>query len=829
MKRSILVLITFLVIALSSAAQKSGNVENPSISIKTKNFTRSKGFINYYLDESGGRVYLELNQLDKEFLMVSYLSMGMGSNDVGLDRGKIGAEKLLAFQRAGDKILLIEPNYKFRAESDDELERKAVEESFARSVIWGFKVEAEENGRVLIDFTPMLLSDQNYVSDMMSWSAQGTYKVDESRSALNADRTRNFPDNTEFDAILTFSGQPKGRYVNQVVPTPEHMTLGQHISFVRLPELGEYQPRVFTPGSGYGSLQYMDLSQPLGEPLTQRFIYRHRLEKKNPTAEVSEAVEPIIYYLDPGTPEPMRSALLEGASWWSEAYEAIGYKDAYLVKLLPPDADPLDIRYNVIQWVHRSTRGWSYGSSVTDPRTGEILKGHVSLGSQRVRQDYMIAEALLSPYGETPYGDEVKIPTEMEQMSLARLRQLSAHEVGHTLGFAHNYVASADGRSSVMDYPHPLITLKDGEVDLSDAYDVGIGPWDKVYVAYGYQDFPIGMDEGVGLRKILSDARQEGLRFLSDQDARPEGSAHPATHLWDNGENACSELERMIELRMAVLDKFSEKAIREEVPFSELEDVLVPAYMLHRYQLEAAVKSIGGVEYNYALKGEELQLEMVAPEAQSACLETIMETLAPEFLAVPKDLLGKIPPKPLGYRRDRENFKSRNGLTFDPLSVAEVAADHTLKLLLHPQRASRMVSNHAVDPLQPELQVLIDKLVFNTWQTIYDDPYLGEIQRTTDNLVLHHLIQLASDQSAATHVRAITMYKIDELSLWIEGQLEYIRDSQLEPHYFYALKQISYFRDHPEEFEHETPLEPPPGQPIGDCGLNHLSADGLPY
>ncbi len=525
----------------------------------------------------------------------------------------------------------------------------------------------------------------------------------------------------------------------------------------------------------------------------------------------------------------MRTALLEGASWWNEAFEAIGYKNAYQVKLLPPDADPLDIRYNVIQWVHRSTRGWSYGYSVTDPRTGEILKGHVSLGSQRVRQDYMIAEALLSPYEANPSGETRQVPAEMEEMSLARLRQLSAHEVGHTLGFAHNYIASADGRSSVMDYPHPLITLKDGEIDLSDAYDVGIGSWDNVYVAYGYQDFPEGIDETNGLKKILSDAREEGLRFLSDQDARPEGSAHPETHLWDNGGSACLELERMIELRMVVLDKFSEKAIREDVPFSELEDVLVPAYMLHRYQLEAAVKSIGGLAYNYALRGEDLQLEMVPPDAQRACMETVLETLAPEFLAVPKDILGKIPPKPLGYQRDRENFKSRTGLTFDPLSVAEVAADHTIGLLLHPQRASRLVTNHAVDPQQPELQVLIDKLIFNTWQTMYDDPYLGEIQRTTDNLVLHHLMQLASDRSAASQVRAITLYKIDELALWIEGQLDYIQDTQLEPHYAYALSQIDYFKEHPEEYIHETPLESPPGQPIGDCGLNHMNTDGLPF
>ncbi len=813
MTRSVLFLSSLLLIFQPSASQK--NNAFGSVSEKTREFKEYPGFYRFYWDAASGKIYLEVRETGKEFLMVSYLSQGMGSNDVGLDRGRIGEQKVVAFQRSGNKILLVEPNYRFRAESPDKPERLAVEESFARSVIWGFPVEAEEEGRALIDLTPILLSDQNRVALAMEHGGQGTYRVDEGRSALNMDRTRNFPENTDFDVILTFSGQPKGSYVYQVVPTPAYMTLGQHISFVKLPPLGEYTPRAFTPLCGYMSLRYMDFAAPLGEPVTRQYIYRHRLRKKDPSAEVSEPVEPIVYYLDPGTPEPVRSALMEGASWWNEAFEAIGYRDAFQVKLLPEDADPLDIRYNVIQWVHRSTRGWSYGSSVTDPRTGEILKGHVSLGSQRARQDYMIAEAILSPYEE-----DGTVPGDMQEMALARLRQLSAHELGHTLGFHHNYIASADGRTSVMDYPHPLIRLKDGEIDLSDAYDVGIGEWDKVFVAYGYQDFPEGTDEEKALKDILEGAGSGGLRFLSDQDARPQGSAHPATHLWDNGADACAELERMIELRRHVLKRFSEKSIRMGVPYSEMEDVLVPAYMLHRYQLEAAVKSIGGVEYNYALRGEELQLEMVPPGVQAACLDLIMETLSPEFLAVPKEILAVIPPKPLGYRRDRENFTSRTGLTFDPLSAAEASAERTVSLLLHPQRVSRMVSNHAVNPSQPELQVLIDKLIFNSWQTIYDEPYLGEIQRITDQLVLHHLMQLASDRSAAPQARAIAGLKIDELEQWIKDQAGYTEDAQLQAHYAMALRQIAHFREHPEAYEHETPLEPPPGQPIGDCGLN---------
>ncbi|MCK5465726.1 MAG: zinc-dependent metalloprotease, partial [Bacteroidales bacterium] len=364
----------------------------------------------------------------------------------------------------------------------------------------------------------------------------------------------------------------------------------------------------------------------------------------------------------------------------------------------------------VIQWVHRSTRGWSYGSTITDPRTGQILKGHVSLGSQRVRQDYLIAEALLSPYEA---GQPV--PGDMQEMALARLRQLSAHEVGHTLGFQHNYIASADGLSSVMDYPHPMVTLKDDSLSLEDAYDTGIGEWDKVFVAYGYQDFPGTVEEEDSLKAILEKARTEGLRFLSDRDARGEGSAHPHTHLWDNSPDAVAELERVITIRHHLLKRFSEKNIREGIPYSELEKVLVPAYMFHRYQLEAAAKTLGGMHYNYALRGEELKLEMVSPADQLACLDAVLKTIEADFLAIPEEILEIIPPKPLGYRRDREHFKSRTGVTFDPLAATESAAGQTLTLLFNAQRATRIVENHARAAEQPGLQDVLGRIIDASW------------------------------------------------------------------------------------------------------------------
>ena len=320
--------------------------------------------------------------------------------------------------------------------------------------------------------------DRHGVAKTLRDSKQGSYKVDKTKSAIEINNTKAFPNNVEFEALLTFSGEAKGSLIKSVTPDPDNVTVFQHHSFIKLPD-NNYTPRKFDTRSGAISISYMDYSSPIDEPITKKYVIRHRLEKKNPELEISEAVEPIIYYLDPGTPEPVKSALLDGGRWWNQAYESIGFKDAFQVKMLPDGVDPLDCRYNVIQWVHRSTRGWSYGASVVDPRTGEIIKGHVSLGSLRIRQDYMIAQALT----KDPFSTDNQ-KNKMLELAIARIRQLSAHEIGHTIGFAHNFAASANNRASVMDYPHPLVDLKDDEIVFDDVYDTGIGDWDKVTVAY---------------------------------------------------------------------------------------------------------------------------------------------------------------------------------------------------------------------------------------------------------------------------------------------------------------------------------------------------------
>jgi hypothetical protein len=550
---------------------------------KTKNLEKHKGYFNFYYDNSSDKIFIKIENLNEEFLYVNSLAAGIGSNDIGLDRGQIGTTAVVKFIKAGNKLLLIQPNLDYRAVSNNIEEKKSVEEAFAQSVLFGFPIEEEVKGVYLIAISKFFLRDAHNVSGRLQKSNQGSYRLDLSKSAFFMERTKAFPKNVEFEAILTFEGEAKGSYIRSVTPNSSLVTVRQHHSFIELPD-DNYKMRKFDPRAGAIGFSFLDYATPVELPIKKRFIIRHRLEKKHPEAAISEAKEPIIYYLDRGAPEPIKSALLEGGSWWNQAFEANGFKDAFQFKILPEGADPLDIRYNVVQWVHRSTRGWSYGASIVDPRTGEILKGHVSLGSLRIRQDYLIAQALLGASDKS--GDE----NPLLQMALARIRQLSAHEIGHTLGFIHNFAASYNNNASVMDYPHPNIKLTANKIDISEAYETGIGDWDKVTVAYSYQDFPVTIDEDLALNKIIQNSIDKGFKFISDADARAQGGAHIYAHLWDNGTNPAKELERVLKVRAIAINNFSEANFSAGEPFSVLEDIFVPLYFFHRYQVEATSK-----------------------------------------------------------------------------------------------------------------------------------------------------------------------------------------------------------------------------------------------
>jgi hypothetical protein len=799
-------LLTILLLTLAGAA------DGATIAEKTAGFRKLNGFYPLYWDEKGGNLFLEIERVGEEFLFYTSLAAGLGSNDIGLDRNQLGSERLMRFERVGPKVLLVERNLRFRAVSPDPAERHAVADAFAASTHWGFSVVAEESGRVLIDLTPFVLRDGHGAAAQIRESKEGSYRVDASRSAVYLDRTRSFPDNTEVEVSLTFTGEPSGRFVKEVAPDAEAITLREHYSFVRLPD-GGYTPRAFDTRSSFIPMSFADYATPLGEPIRKRYILRHRLAKKDPAAAVSEPVKPIVYYLDPGTPEPVRSALLEGARWWDQAFAAAGYRNAFRVEMLPAEADPLDIRYNMIHWVHRSTRGWSYGGSIIDPRTGEILKGNVTLGSLRVRQDYMIAEGLLSPY-ET--GKPASAA--MREMALARLRQLSAHEVGHTIGLTHNFAASMNGRASVMDYPHPLAKLSaDGAVDLSDAYAVGIGEWDKVAVAYGYQHFPPGADERIALDGILRGAHQKGLRFLADDEARDAAGSSPVAHLWDNGQNAVDELQRVLAVRKAALGRFSAAAIQPGVPMSELGNTLVPLFLMHRYPTEAAVKTIGGVDYNYALRGDNQSVTTIVPAAeQKRALAAVLSTLDPGTLELSERILTQLPPLAFGYNENREQFKRRTGRTFDPVAAAESAANHSLELLLDSGRAARLDQLKARDAGQLGFGVLLRDLLAATWLAAPQAGLRGEIQKAVNMAVLHHLMTLAAKESAAAGVRAQAYSTLVGLRRDLPARRG--ADAGWNALYTFAAAQIERFERDPKVIPVPRPLAPPPGQPIG-CTL----------
>lgn len=838
-----------LTLSLPAAAQTSSTLPaqpTPSapvtIAARTSGLERMDGFVPLYWDERAGKMLLEIGVFDRELLYVVSLPAGLGSNPVGLDRGQLGGTHVVTFQRVGPRVLMTQPNYRFRAITDDAAERRAVADSFARSVLWGFKVEAEENDRVLVDATDLFLRDAHGVADRLRRTNQGAYRVDASRSAFHLPRTKTFPKNTEVETIITLvtEAQP-GPLVSQVVPSADAITVRQHHSFVELPEMASnpYRPRRADPRVGSIDLTFHDYASPITDPIEKHWVVRHHLQKKDPSAATSEVVAPIVYYVDNGTPEPIRSALLDGARWWNAAFEAAGFRNAYRVEILPEDADPMDLRYNMIHWVHRSTRGWSYGASVVDPRTGQILKGNVSLGSLRVRQDVMLATGLTSPFGadagpgrfhceagtalDAEYLAQVTPHADRSAVALARIRQLSAHEVGHTLGFSHNFAASTYGRASVMDYPAPLVRITNGRLDLSDAYGVGTGPFDAFAVRYAYTHFPAGADEDAELTRIVEQGVADGMLYVSDADARPAGGAHPLGHLWDNGADPVANLAHELEVRRIGLDGFGLSSIRDGASLSFLEQTFLPLYFHHRYQVQAAVKSIGGVHYTYAVRKGNATLpegpRIVAPEVQRAALAGLLRTLSPEVLVVPERILALLQPRAEVFGGfNTELFPRRTGLTFDPVGTATIAADLTMSALLNAERAARLVEFHARDPRNPGLDEVLDGLDAAVRPVAATATALdGAIVRSLQALYVRRLMDLASDATATSDVRAMASHRLMVLKGLIGGSTSVARDDAAwGAHHVALVADIDRFLSRPEAtVTPPRPLPTPAGDPIG--------------
>jgi hypothetical protein len=801
------------------------------------------GLLGLDYDAQTGKIFLEVpltadaaHSRSPEMIYVVSLPHGTGSNDLGLDRGQIGgwggggAGELVYFERSGPKLLMIEPNENFRSSSGDPAQQASVRESFAESVLWGFKIDAEspDHGSVLVDATDFFVRDARGVTEVLASMKQGTYRFDASRSAPVPDLIKAFPKNIVVESTITLTTdalQPSAHFVGEVTPDAHAMTVHERQMFVALPEPG-YVPRSFSPRSGFfPEASYRDYSAPLGGDFEHQVIVRHRLQKKDRGCKrACEAVTPIQYYVDRGAPEPIRTALLEGARWWDQAFQAAGWAPGtFRVDLLPEGADPMDVRYNIIQWVHRYSRGWSYGAFIADPRTGEIIKGNVTLGSLRGRQDYLIAEALLAPYvsgkAKNPEDDAAL------QMVLQRIRQLAAHETGHTLGLAHNFAASSFPHPptqtvSVMDYPHPWVTLKDGVPDLSQAYPAGIGLWDKVAIDYGYREFDRDgkpVEDPAGLDAILRDSEKTGLIYITDEDARPIGSAHPHAHLWDNGTDPAAELDRVLDVRAAALARFGENAIKPGSDLAQLEDTLVPLYLFHRYQTEAAAKEIGGLDYRYNVRGDGQMLpEIVAPADQKKALDAVLKTLTPETLTLPESILKLLPPRPPGLPRTQESLPAYTGLTFDPVASAESAADLSLTLLCNPQRASRLIEYHMRVPKSPSLRSVLEAISKTTAERPEGGHSMSsEVERAVEFRGIEAMLALAMNGEASSQARAIARSHINDLlKQWTSELMP--TDTAEAIHRAAMIERLQDFQRDPLKFVPSKPIEAPPGMPIGD-------------
>ncbi len=794
-----------LAVALMSAPVVNVIAAPVNTATLIKKSQAATGFTNLYYANASGDLYLEVDKLNQPFLLLTSLPHGVGSNDIGLDRGQLGYTRLVQFERHGPYLILKQLNTQYRASSDNSAELRAVKEAFAESVLWRGKIL--DGKRDLVAINDLVINDLHGISSRLEATEQGSYQLDADRSLILPEGVKSFERNSDVDVLLSFNSKKAGDHVAQVTPDANHLSVRVRYSFIQLPDEG-YVPRDYHPMSGYLSDEYLDYGTQVNEDIRQRHLLRHRLQKVTPGSAPSEVVTPITYYLDPGVPEPIRSALLEGASWWEEAFTQAGFINGFKVELLPEDADPQDVRYNMIQWVHRATRGWSYGSAVTDPRTGEIIKGHVTLGSQRVRQDHLIARGLTAGWEDRAAAEDAAM-----KLSLDRIRQLSAHEVGHTLGFDHNFAASTNDNASVMDYPHPKIALVDGNIDISAPYDIGVGAWDRYIVEYGYGEYTDAKEESAQLPALIKQAQSEGLRYIGEADSRAKSASNAYASLWDNGSDPVAELVRLGEVRAKAINDFSQLALLKNQPSGELSDIFVPIYLLTRYQIEAAAKFIGGTDYSYGEGVDGEAWHYLAPQLQLDALEALLTTLSPEQLVISQSLQEALVPKSGNYRNSRESFDSGLGVINDPLGMAEVLSRHTLSQLFTPERLNRVNQAYLNDKEQISVPDLVDKLL---GATLYEDIPTGAelgVWMRVNTVFLDELLSAYHNKQTRPEVKAQLAGRLAATLKQLKRKVKRVSAYEAA-HFAWLAEGVEEGMKEPEFKLISEPLTMPPGSPI---------------
>ncbi|MBM4193009.1 MAG: DUF5117 domain-containing protein [Gemmatimonadetes bacterium] len=722
-------------------------------------------FIGVRVDADRNRVLLEIPvaRLDQDLLHQTVLATGGGLGALGLDRGQTGGSAVIRLERKGRRIVVTRDNWSVRALGADEAGQRAAAEAFPTSVIGSFPIEGEANGVVTADATSLFLSDTYGIADAIRRSQGGNGRVDANRSWFDAARTKAFPTNTEIHAVLTFAVDNPGASLRRAAPDAAAPTFELHHSLVALPDPQGFRPRRGDARAGLAGGGYQDFAQSFEGTYRGGHISRYRLIPRDPAAyqrgQLTEPVKQIVYYLDPGIPEPYRSAFLEGGNWWGKVFEGTGFRNAFIVRALPDGVDPMDARYNLIYWVHRAGPGPSVGPSLGDPRTGEILRTVVRMDSWRSLVDYNIYAGLVPAAG--PNGLNVSA----EDFIKARRRQHVAHEIGHTIGFPHNYFAHAQDRSSVMDYPFPLITVDArGNLDLSKAYAPFAGGWDSLTVRYAYSWYPDAATEAAGLDRIVKDALTRGLRFGSDSHADADGSIPEVTR-WVEGRTMFDAVERTTAVRRVAMDKFDERAIKPGEPMYLLNMRFTHVYLHHRYSLEGLVKNIGGMDFRYAMRGDGQTPTTIVPAAQQRrALTMALDALEPAALAVPERVQALIPPMPPGGDPQFNWMGSAGGTSFDEISLAGGLATEVIEGLMHRERLARVVLFRARNAENPTLDEVLRTIVDRTWGAAStDDGHAQSLRRTVQRVALNTLLDRAGDKDALPDVRQVSELHLQQL------------------------------------------------------------------
>lgn len=617
---------------------------------------------------------------DGDYVLIhSTILGGVGLSSVGVDRGAVGPSLLCRIDAAGTSAAVTAVSTAFGSMDLDGPGPRAARDSFAEAVISHCATDGGE-----CDLSAVATFDFLNVARMLSNAKGQVFHIDDGRSRVT--RVVRYPDCLRIDAVLTFCPrdtvpEPAAQTGHSPVarrPTPlgfpaplDAVSIRQQVVIRRLPEPG-YRPVPFDPTVGETShFATHDFDRLLERDSFVPLASRFRLDPGGGRE--------IVFYLDPAIPNPLRDAIREGAGWWRAAFLRAGFGPCFRVADLPDDVDIEDPRINLVLWVHRGDRGWSFGSTQIDPRTGEILRGLVVLGSQRVEEVRAIAEGVLCPYATDRVEDVFDVV-------LARMRQLAVHEVGHALGLAHNFASHLHSELSVMDYPGPRFVVDEaGRIDHTRAYSSGLGPWDFRQIAALYTD---------GWREERpGEAGGDDTLYITDADSRVDDAANGESGTWITRGQPFDEMRRVLAVRSRALELFSEGVAAPGSDSGEIVRRFMLVYLMHRYQVIALAKVIGGSRRRYArveregFAGRESVLD---PAMQRQALHDLGPLFEPAFLRVPPRLVNLLVAPSGGLDRRSDDFFSRTRGTFDIVSAMAAGADLVAAQVLAPTRLNRV-------------------------------------------------------------------------------------------------------------------------------------------